>query len=94
MTTASSAFVTSQSTIRYLAKLNQIDNKYIDADEAFRAANLMSEYVSQCMYDNYTVCGTQMTSTFGAYRMFLNGAIDVIKVATERMCSNAEAKSI
>ena len=91
---SSSSFLVSQGVIRYLANLGQIDERYKDPIEAHKAANLMSEYSSQCIYDNYTVCGTQMTGIFSLYRMFLNGAIDVVKVATERKNLLNEIKQV
>ena len=91
---SSSSFLVSQGIIRYLASIGQIDSKYKDPSEAHKAANLMAEYSSQCIYDNYTVCGTQMTGIFSLYRMFLNGAIDIVKIATERKNILNEIKRI
>lgn len=80
-----SAFFIQQGMIRYLAKLGQIDSKYQDPKEAQRVANLFTEYANTCLYDNYTTCGAQMLELFSNYRMFLNGAIDIIYLATERV---------
>lgn len=80
-----SSFFVQQGMIRYLAKLGQIDSKYQDPKEAHRAANMFTEYANTCLYDNFTTCASQMLELFSSYRMFLNGAIDVIYLATERV---------
>lgn len=83
--TPSSSFFVQQGMIRYLAEIGQIEEKYKNPYEAKKGANLFTEYASTCLYDNLTVCGTQMINLFSEYRMFLNGAIDIIYLATERL---------
>ena len=93
-TTGSSAFLVSQGVIRYLASLGQIEEKYKDPDEAYKAANMIVEYSGQCIYDNYNVCATQMTNLFSLNRLFLNGAIDIIKLASDRRATTFDANRV
>ena len=84
-TTSSSTFLVEQGIIRYLAKLGQIDSKYQDPELAYKAANLLGEHVAECLYDCLTVCATQMSQVVSVYRLWLNGAIDVVDIASERV---------
>lgn len=84
-TTSSSTFLVEQGIVRYLAKLGQIDSKYENPIEAYKAVNLMGEHAAECIYDCLTVCGTQMAQVSSLYRLWLNGAVDVVNVASERL---------
>ena len=65
--------------IQLLAYNNQIDKKYMNEDEALKAAHFIQEASSNCVRDHVAVLGTLYIYPLGQIRLFLNGAKDLIE---------------
>lgn len=65
--------------IQLLAYNNQIDKKYMNEDEALKAAYFIQEASSNCVRDHVAVLGTLYIYPLGQIRLFLNGTKDLIE---------------
>lgn len=64
-----------------LAMAGQIDEKYLQPENALKAAIFCQNHsASTCIKDNYNVTGSILLQDNGMLKMFLNGAIDYIKL--------------
>ena len=65
--------------IRLCAKLGQIDKKYLNKEEAIRAAHFIFIRTSSCLRDNLDLTGSRYLIQIGFIRLFLNGAKEYIE---------------
>lgn len=79
--TPTSSFHLSVMTIMYLASLGQIDKKYLSHEKAEWAAKKFSMFFTSCMLDNITSCGSQLIILMGQYRLWLNGAVEIVEAS-------------
>lgn len=66
------------SLIRTVAMAQQIDSKYINEEEAIRAAHFLHEIWCGCMRDNLAVSGSKFLFQVGFIRLMLNGAMEEV----------------
>ena len=65
--------------IREMARLGQVDKKYLDPKEAVLGAHFIQHVTSSCIRDNVGVSGSRYLFQMGNYRLFLNGAKEEIQ---------------
>lgn len=65
--------------INLLARVGQIDKKYIDRKEALEAAYFVQSCTSYCIRDNINSTGCKDLSPVGLYKLLLNGAREYIE---------------
>lgn len=65
--------------IREMARLGQVDKKYLDPKEAVLGAHFIQHVTSSCIRDNVGVSGSKYLFQMGNYRLFLNGAKEEIQ---------------
>lgn len=70
--------------IKFLAKNKQVDEKYLDDKEAYKAANYLLNRTSYCIRDNLCMTGSMILPPIGLYKLLLNGALDYVLTETER----------
>lgn len=68
------------SIITILALSHQIDEKYLDQEEAAKAARKISQCTAYCINDALNVTGSITTQPIGIFKQLLNGAIDYIEL--------------
>lgn len=73
--------------IRVLALSDQIDRKYMNEDEALRAAMFMGTHASYCIKDNYNTTGSHSLTPVGLFKLLLNGAKEQIEKGERRMAN-------
>ena len=71
------------SIISILALAHQIDEKYLDQEEAAKAARLVQNHTSYCINDNANVNGSMTLQPVGLFKQLLNGAMDYILKSDE-----------
>lgn len=64
--------------IKTLAYCGLVSEKYKDIEYANGAAKTLLTNVSTCITDNLIMCGTPMSSTNATFKLFCNGALDII----------------
>lgn len=64
--------------IRTLAKYGQIDKKFINEEEALKAADYFLSATSYCIRDNLSVTGSVALYPVGLIKLLLNGASDYV----------------
>ena len=64
--------------IRYLAKCNQIDSKYLDEKRALQAAKTLITFIPYCATANIEETGCFQIVYSGWLRLMLNGALDIL----------------
>lgn len=74
--------------IRTLALADEIERKYLNEDEALRAAHFMAGHSSYCIKDNYNVTGSHSLTPVGLFKLLLNGAKAYIEEGERRVRSN------
>lgn len=74
--TARLATITAE--IILLAMCNQIDRKYLNNEEALKAAIFFVHNVADCIKANYNATGSITLYSYGELKLFLNGALDYI----------------
>ena len=65
--------------IRVLARMGQIDEKYLNEEEAVAAANYLLLSTSYCIRDNIGVTGSMILQPMGLIKLLLNGAREYIE---------------
>lgn len=68
----------SKAVINNLAKSGQIDKKYLNENEQYRALTYLSTLCNYCVYNNQAINNTIAVGTTEEYKLFLNGALDYI----------------
>ena len=64
--------------IQTMAYSRQIDKKFIDPEEALKAADYIHRNAANCLKDNLAVSGTMTVIPIGIIRLLLNGAYDIL----------------
>lgn len=64
--------------IHLLAACGQIDEKYLNIQEAIKAGNYITSNLTFCIKDNYGVTGSKSLVPDGHLKLLLNGALDYI----------------
>lgn len=62
-----------------LANAGQVDEKYLNYDEALIAARFLRNKTSYCVRDNHSITGSLTLQPFGIYKLLLNGAKEHIE---------------
>ena len=65
-------------TILALAMAGQVDEKYLDEEEALKAALFLQERTAYCIKDNYNRTGSFTCVPVGIIKLLLNGAIEYL----------------
>lgn len=65
--------------INMLARVGQVDKKYIDREQALRAAYFIQEAGSFCLRDNINTTGCIDLQPVGLFKLLLNGAREYIE---------------
>ena len=81
--TSESKFQTTElaSMITWYARAGQIDKKYINIEEAMKAAHFIFDRTSSCVRDNLGVTGSRYLTQVGFIKLFFNGAKEYIEYA-------------
>ena len=61
-----------------LAMAGQIDQKYLNENNAFLAAQYMLLNTAYCIKNNYAVTGSFILESVDLYKLLLNGALDYL----------------
>ena len=61
-----------------LAMANQVDKKYLNQEEALKAARFLSFRTAYCIKDNLNTHGSTTLPPIGTFKLLLNGAMDII----------------
>ena len=56
----------------------QVDEKYLDEEEALKAALFLQERTAYCIKDNYNRTGSFTCVPVGIIKLLLNGAIEYL----------------
>ena len=65
--------------IQLYARAGQIEEKYLDYEEAKRGAHFIFQSTSSCIRDNLGVTGSRYLTQVGFIKLFLNGAKEWIE---------------
>ena len=69
-------------TVMTLAMAGEIDKRYLDEEEALKAATYVLQNTSFCIKANYAITGSFALEPFDLYKLLLNGALDYLIEAT------------
>lgn len=80
---ATARLATSTSIIMALALAGQVEEYYLNEENALKAAIFIQSHTAFCIKDNYNKTGSYSTAPVGLYKLLLNGALQYIQSEEE-----------
>lgn len=72
--------------IMALALAGQVEEKFLNEEEALKAGIFMQSHTAYCIKDNYNQTGSYTLQPDGMYKLLLNGAMEYIEEGECRCC--------